>query len=84
MPKFARSEVSAVKLRCYNYMAAHGYTLLDVYTSARAWDVAHCCGAWSMLARNEHGAIRTDVTDAHIETVLRQVFPDATFGGGAI
>lgn len=48
-------------------------TLEDVYLGAEAWEIAHRCGITSVAYKD-----RT-VTDAHIVTALKQVFPNAVF-----
>ena len=56
------------------WMKANGYTSRDVTTGRSAWAIAHKCG----ITNHAYGLSR-DVVDAHIQTVLARIFPDAVF-----
>ena len=53
---------------------APSLTLQTIETGRDAWTVAHRAG----LTREAYDISR-DVTDAHIQTVLERVFPNAVF-----
>lgn len=56
------------------YLAQHGYALVDIKTGCDAWFVAHKAG----ITEHAYGLSR-DVYDAHIQTVLEKIMPNAVF-----
>jgi len=58
----------------HDFLAAYGYSCSDVTTGLDAWTVAHRSGITA-----DAYAISRDIKDAHIQTVLEQIFPNAVF-----
>jgi len=60
--------------RADSYLANRAMIREDIKSGVDAWTVAHCIGA----TREAYGADR-DILDAHIQTALARVFPQAVF-----
>lgn len=56
------------------YLKERGLTRDDVTTGIEAWNVAH-----RAAITNHAYAVDRDIIDAHIQTVLEKVFPNAVF-----
>jgi len=54
------------------FLAEYGYAPEDVETAINAWDVAFHTGM--MMEAYDHG-----MHDGHIQTALKQIFPNAGF-----
>jgi len=57
----------------WNFLGQNGYGIEDVVTGKEAWNVANAVGILSEAYKD-----RT-VIDAHIQTALEKLFPDAIF-----
>lgn len=57
-----------------DYLGKKGYALTDIKTGYDAWTVAHRSG----ITEHAYGVSR-DVYDAHIQTVLEKIMPNAVF-----
>jgi hypothetical protein len=55
------------------FLSAHGFTLNDVKTGVDAWAVAHRSGITKEAYED------ANVYDAHIQTALERIFPNAVF-----
>ncbi len=55
-------------------LAERGFVVDDVKTGVDAWNVAHKLGI-----PEEAYHVDGSINDAHIETALRQIFPQAVF-----
>lgn len=58
---------------CADHLALRGETLADVQTGVKAWATAHDTG----ITREAY-SVRS-VIDAHIQTALERIFPNAVF-----
>jgi hypothetical protein len=77
MAKIAADTVTAWRARCEDWLAAHPTvraTLADIKTGRDAWTVGHCSG----VVREAYDMGR-DIHDAHIQTALQAIFPNAVF-----
>lgn len=59
---------------CDAFLAERGFSRQDVKTGKDAWMVAHNVG----ICREAY-EISRDIVDAHIQTALQQIFPNAVF-----
>lgn len=69
------SELEAYRALAVNWLAEH--TTLrsaDILTGKDAWTIAHNAG----ITRKAYEMGR-DITDAHIQTALERIFPNAVF-----
>ena len=60
------------------YLAKYGYTFEDVKLGRDAWDVLHQSGAYSVIGGDFVGGY-PDYKDAHFQTALKTIMPNATF-----
>jgi len=56
------------------FLAGHGYKREDIKTGVQAWDVAGLAGITKAAY-----AIDRSIVDAHIQTALGKIFPNAVF-----
>jgi hypothetical protein len=57
-----------------SFLAGHGYSRSDIKTGAQAWAVASRAGI-----THDAYAIDRSINDAHIQTALEKIFPEAVF-----
>lgn len=77
MAKIAADTVTAWRARCDAWLAENTSpraTLADVLTGRDAWTVGHRAGVVQ-----EAYAMGRDIHDAHIQTALQAIFPNAAF-----
>lgn len=60
------------------YLAKHGYTFSDVKLGSDAWNVLHRSGAYSAIGSEYVGGY-PDYKDAHFQTALKAIMPNAVF-----
>lgn len=78
MPHFDKPAVAAFTATVDAWIEAKcspGKSRMDVTTGVTAWEVAHLSG----IVREAYQAPNTH--DAHIQTVLKAIFPNAQFAG---
>ena len=70
------SYLEGYKAKASAWLSDKGYssTLSDIKTGIDAWTVAHNCGITSHAY-----SLSRDVKDAHIQTALENIFPNADF-----
>ncbi len=73
MTKFDNDTLIRWEGMIWNFLGQNGYGIEDVVTGKEAWNVANVVGILSEAYED-----RT-VIDAHIQTVLEKLFPDAIF-----
>lgn len=74
MPKISKQTVEAWRKRVSDWLADnHNASPSDVKTGSQAWGIAHTLG----IVREAHED--RSVLDAHIQTALEQIFPNAVF-----
>lgn len=66
--------VSQYKNMAETFLASHNLTCEAILTGRDAWTVAHKVGI-----TNHAYALSRDIYDAHIQTALEKVFPNAVF-----
>lgn len=71
--KIPASTIEAWRTKAAAFLKTKGYTIDDVKTGADAWAVANHCDM-SREAYKDH-----DANDAHIQTALEKIFPNAVF-----
>jgi len=61
---------------CEAWLTEHApdWKLSDILTGERAWTIYHKAGCFDAL-----GGYRSEYNDAHIQTALEKVFPNAQF-----
>ena len=64
------------------FLARHGFTFEDVKTGRDAWTVLHRSGAYSAIGDEFVGGY-PDYKDAHLQTALKALMPNAVFGDKA-
>jgi hypothetical protein len=65
--------VDTCRTMCTDWLTAYKLSPADIKTSRDAWYVAARSDMTRLLYTDR------DVTDGHIQTVLEQIFPNATF-----
>tara|TARA_R110000782_G_scaffold1129_5_gene4433 strand:+ start:1111 stop:1350 length:240 start_codon:yes stop_codon:yes gene_type:complete len=73
MTKFDNDTLIRWEGMIWNFLGQNGYGIEDVVTGKEAWNVANVVGILSEAYED-----RT-VIDAHIQTALEKLFPDAIF-----
>jgi hypothetical protein len=73
MTKFDNDTLIRWEGMIWNFLGQNGYGIEDVVTGKEAWNVANAVGILSEAYED-----RT-VIDAHIQTALEKLFPDAIF-----
>ena len=68
------SHLSDYIARADSWLAARGYARADIRTGRDAWAVAHGSGITSHAY-----ALSRDIVDAHVQTALERIFPNAVF-----
>jgi hypothetical protein len=71
--KIPAATIEAWRKRAAAFLKTKGYTIDDVKTGADAWAVANHCDMTREGYRNH------DANDAHIQTALEKIFPNAVF-----
>jgi hypothetical protein len=76
----SRARIDAATTRLWRryateHLARYGRTPEDVTAGVDAWNIAHRIGMVLDMYRTD-----PDINDAHIQTALRRIFPNATFG----
>lgn len=61
-----------------DYLAKYGYTFADVTIGRDAWDVLHDSGAYRAIGDEFVGGY-PDYNDAHLQTALKALMPNAAF-----
>lgn len=73
MPKIANPTIEDWKARANGWLASQGLNRRNIATGLDAWTVAHNC----KFTREAYAD--PSIADAHIQTALETVFPNAVF-----
>lgn len=73
MTKILSEDVEDFRVQAVGYLALRGFQINDVKHGSDAWVIAHQTGFASQCYE------QADVTDAHIVTAMKKVFPNVVF-----
>ena len=71
--KIPSDQLNRWKAKAAEFLASYSYTCADILTGREAWAVAHKSGIYDEV----HGS--RDILDAHVQTALEKIFPNAVF-----
>jgi hypothetical protein len=74
MTKIAENDIEIFREQADGYLALRGFRVEDVKFGTDAWHIAHQTGFASHCYD-----LGRDIHDAHIVTVMRNVFPNVVF-----
>lgn len=76
--KVTAEHLSTIRSMGADYLAKHGYTFADVVLGRDAWNVLHQSGAYRAIGDDFVGGY-PDYNDAHLQTALKAIMPNAAF-----
>jgi hypothetical protein len=76
--KVSSTDLAIIRDMGAAFLADKGYTFNDVTTGRDAWTVLHRSGAYMSLTNKTPGGY-PDYKDAHLQTALAHIMPNAVF-----